>query len=101
MPWPCVLLITGWRKNKTENNFPIHERLSSIRFGPEILSNIEEQTAEYNSFKQTKILLALVRLKGYFFKEVSTNLRDLEGVIFILLNILHFHYVLDMLLDET
>ena len=55
--------------------------LASIRFGSEILSDIEEQTAEYKSFKQTKILLALVRLKGHFFKDVSTNLGDLEGVI--------------------
>ena len=74
---------------------------ASIRFGSEILSNIEEQTAECNSFKQTKILLTLVRLKGYFFKDVSIRLGDLEGVIFISINILHFHYVLDMLLDET
>ena len=60
---------------------------ASIRFGSEILSNIEEQTAECNSFKQTKILLTLVRLKGYFFKDVSIRLGDLEGVIFISINI--------------
>ena len=74
---------------------------ASIRFGSEILSNIEEQTAECSSFKQTKILLTIVRLKGYFFKDVSIRLGDLEGVIFISINISHFHYVLDMLLDET